>query len=230
MFIKFTSDNTGNAGGWLASYSATKAIFCSGITTLTTQSGSLTDGSGSFNYHENSVCKYRIMPDSAQSISLSFNEFNTFDENDFIMIFNMDNNQLLAKLYGQQNPGSLTFNTGNLLLMFHTNISDNAPGWSLDYYSTRYTGVTDPTMGTMLEIFPNPASELLLVNYTNSTNFVSSIVLSNMEGQVLIKSQQEKNSGHFQQKVDISGLSNGIYILHLITDKGNVNQKVIVRH
>ncbi len=230
MFIKFTSDNNGNSGGWLASYTAHRAVFCSGLTILTAPEGSLTDGSGTYNYHENALCKFKIMPDSAKSIVLTFNDFSTYDENDFLMIFNSENNELLYKLFGQQNPGTLRFNTGKLLLMFHTNNSDNAEGWSMDYSSSLYTGFEDRTDGSMLEVFPNPADHLLSVIFTNTLSQKYSIELMTMQGKSFYKSQPAAGQGRIHESLDLSGFEEGIYILRLNTTNGSSNQKVIIRH
>ena len=230
MFIKFTSDNGTTAGGWFASYSATKAVFCSGITTLTAPSGSVSDGSGTYNYHENTLCKYKIMPDSAQSITLNFTQFDTFDDNDFIMIFNMANNQLLAKLYGQQNPGTLQFNASKLLLMFHTNASDNAQGWSFDYTSSIYLGMENDPAGISLEVFPNPASQLLNVNFTDRTGQSYSLELLNAQGVREYKTNGSSSQGRIHENIDLSGFTPGVHILRLSTIDGIATRRIIVRH
>jgi hypothetical protein len=230
MFIRFTSDNSGNAGGWFASFSATKAIFCNGVTTLTAPYGSINDGSGSFNYHDNTLCKYKIIPDSAESITLTFNEFNTFDENDFLMIFNMNNNELLAKLFGPQNPGSMTFNTGKLLIMFRSDLSGNAAGWNLDYSTSMHTGISDLSGGIAPEIFPNPAQQLLNIRFNNVSGKPYTLELFDSRGQSLRQIDPDCRKGRIHEQVDVSGLANGVYILRIQTDTGIINRKVTIRH
>jgi len=226
MFIKFTSNATNHQGGWFASYTANQAIFCSGLTTLTAPSGSIDDGSGTFNYHENSLCKYKIMPDSAHSITLTFDQFDTFDENDFMMIFNLENNDLLYTLWGSQNPGPLYFNTSKLLLMFRSNNADNAQGWSIRYSSSPYTSVEEKSAAVLPEIYPVPANETVIIRMQGTLTSPMKAELIAMNGSRVHEMQLPES----ENQMDVSGLPSGIYMLRISGDKFTWQRKLIIKH
>jgi len=230
MFIKFTSSESGNAGGWFASYTSARATFCSGTTILTAPSGSVNDGSGSYDYHENSLCKYKIMPDSVQSIAITFDEFDTYDENDIFMIFNLENNELLAKLYGHENPGTLYFNASKLLIMFHSNSVNNGNGWSFHYSSSVSTGLVDPSSQIAAEIFPDPASQYLNIRFQSPQATLFNVELYSLQGKRVYNHSFAATYGEINGQIDVSGLSNGIYLLKGSTSAGMLTRRIVVNH
>ncbi|NVO19350.1 MAG: C10 family peptidase [Bacteroidetes bacterium] len=230
MFIKFTTSSTGNAGGWFASYNCAKAVFCTGVTTLTAPYGSVSDGSGSFNYHENTLCKFKIVPDSVKAISITFDQFDTYDQNDILMIFNQENNDLLYKLYGNQNPGTLYFNTGKLLLMFHSNNSDNAQGWSFHYSSSITTGTDDFSKQAVAQIFPDPADQNLNIRLQSQKDIPVSLELYSLQGTKVYQNSYKIQKGEFAGQIDVSTYPNGIYLLRIASSDGVLTHRVIVNH
>jgi hypothetical protein len=75
-----------------------------------------------------------------------------------------------------------------------------------------------------LEIFPNPAQDLLNVKANNA--ILNSIAIYNINGQ-LVQQSLELNSD--QQSIDISILSEGVYMIQVLTDKGLINRKIVVK-
>lgn len=231
MFIKFTSNSGNNFGGWFASYVANKAIYCTGITNFTEPSGSVTDGSGTFDYRSNSVCRYRIMPDSAASITLTFDEFNTFDENDYLKIYNLNDGSLLYSLSGNQNPGTLVFNTGKLLLMFHSDNVNNANGWTFHYSSSVTTGIDEPQTIAGLHIYPNPANESLNLEFLNKNSQKFEISLIDLKGTKLLSFPETAGNNEFiEKRIEVSSIPGGVYLLKLASDNETITRKVIIRH
>ena len=227
LFIKFTTNGSGNEGGWFASYSVTRATFCSGLTVHTGTEGAIDDGSGTFNYHENTLCKFKIMPEDARSIVLSFNEFDTFDDEDFLMIFNLENNDLLYTLSGSQNPGTLNFNTGKLLLMFRSNSVDNAQGWSLNYTSSPYTLLPELENSSFLLLYPNPAKEILnFAAIPDRSEYL--IEIMNIHGGKIMEIHGSSSPGTKMQRLDISRLTEGVYFLRYISGSTTVTRKFMV--
>lgn len=70
-----------------------------------------------------------------------------------------------------------------------------------------------------VQIYPNPASEFILINMPKTINIKGKIL--NMVGQKLLSFNSEL--------VDISMLSEGIYILMIQTEKGILSKKIIVQ-
>lgn len=228
MFIQFVTDGSGTSNGWSASYYAKQAAFCnSNVTTLIGQSGSLSDGSGSFNYRDKSVCRYKLMPEGAKSISITFNEFNTEGENDFLQIYDLETQSVLYKLYGQTNPGTLNFNTGQLYLVFITDQQNNASGWSFDYTSSELTGLHPNNNGIDAMVFPNPAQNQIQVNLSEK-NEAFTIKLLSTQGQLMYTEVLKPSEGKTVSNINVADFARGVYILQITSDKGTSCSKIVL--
>lgn len=228
MFIQFVTDGSGTSNGWLASYNAKQARFCSGnVTKLTARSGSLSDGSGSFNYRDKSVCRYKLEPTDAKSISITFNEFNTAGEGDFLEIYNLDNQELLYTLYGQTNPGILNFNTGKLYMIFITDQENSASGWDFSYTSSELTALKENNIGPKVSVFPNPAHNQVQVNLSEQ-NSDYTLKLISTEGTVVYKEVSGPKTGNTISNIDVSSFPRGIYVLQITSVKGTSYRKMIL--
>lgn len=119
--------------------------FCSGTTSLTASIGTITDGSGSANYGNNSTCKWVIAPAGATQISLNFTTFNTEASYDFVRVYNGpdDTFPLLGTYSGSTLPSSIstTAGVGAMCIKFTSDTSNTFSGWSANYTSV----VTTPT-------------------------------------------------------------------------------------
>ncbi len=71
-----------------------------------------------------------------------------------------------------------------------------------------------------VSVFPVPSKDLLFINNFNNYN-IKQIVVYDINGRLIIKQKQ-----NFEY-VNISGLSNGIYLLNLLTDTGKFTKKII---
>ncbi|MBW6483065.1 MAG: M4 family metallopeptidase [Vicingaceae bacterium] len=138
MTIKFVSDVSITAGGWSANYTSTGITpTCGGGTVLANPTGSFNDGSGGGNYGNNQLCYWFISPPCANSITLSFSQFNTELNYDGIIIYDdwVGTNQL-AVLTGTSIPSPITSNTGKMLVIFVSDYSYTMQGFSANYTST----------------------------------------------------------------------------------------------
>ncbi len=129
MFIKFLTDANGNAPGWFAEYTCTLPVYCSGLTTVLDPHGEFSDGSGEFNYNNNSFCRWYIKPPDADSVTLSFTSLNTESDKDYIQILRIPGNQVLGQFSGNTIPPAVTSNTGEMMVIFRSNNFYNAQGW-----------------------------------------------------------------------------------------------------
>lgn len=228
MFIEFTSDNAGADNGWYASYATQSVNFCPGTTVLSEPSATVTDGSGTYNYHNSSICKYKLLPEDAESITLIFNEFETYDENDYLLIIDINTGNTLYQLSGSENPGTLYLNTGKVLMFFKTNQSDTAPGWSFTYFADNYTGVINPMAGSLF-VYPNPVDDILNISVNNALGEEYLLTLTNASGNTVMV-ERTKGSGHATTlQLDVSGYPAGIYSLRFTGKQGVFNTKVVIR-
>lgn len=125
---------------------------CSGTTSLSASSGTITDGSGSANYGNNSNCKWVIAPAGATQITLNFTSFNTEATYDIVTVYNGpdDTYPVLATWWGNTLPPTIstTAGVGAMCIKFTSDTSNTLSGWSANYTSV----VTTPACGgiTML--------------------------------------------------------------------------------
>jgi len=136
MLVTFTTNASNFAKGWQAEYNSTVKTFCSGITTVTQPSGTISDGSGSKNYNNNSLCRWKIQPTGAPFITLTFTNFQLIDPKDYIEIYDLANNQLLASYTGTTIPPAVTSPSGKMYIVFRTGNFYNGAGWDAIYTSS----------------------------------------------------------------------------------------------
>ncbi len=146
VFISFTSDSAVTGEGWSASYAAE---FCLGTTTLTSPNGQFSDGSGSYNYHNNSNCSWLISPASQQPVHLLFTHFKTEQGYDFVKIYDGTGtgSPLLGDFSGDTIPPMLTAASGNMLVVFTSDGGVVDEGWDAIYYTTCDTLAPPQTAG-----------------------------------------------------------------------------------
>lgn len=87
------------------------------------------------------------------------------------------------------------------------------------------TGTQDSSIETDFTIFPNPAHDILYLQFSESAIAISEIKITNsLEQEVYNK----KDTG-FQSSLDLSGLAAGVYFVRVTTDQGvNYVQKVLI--
>ncbi|GAL86411.1 hypothetical protein MYP_3640 [Sporocytophaga myxococcoides] len=77
----------------------------------------------------------------------------------------------------------------------------------------------------MKRIFPNPVNDVLFLQFNKSTDAISEIKITN----ALQKDVYDRKDIESQTSLDLSGLSAGIYFVHVTTDKGiDYFQKILI--
>lgn len=137
MCVKFISDASTTLGGWTASYNATITTpSCSGLTLLSTPTGTFTDGSGVSNYKNNQQCFWYIAPPCATSVTLSFSQLNTELNYDGIIVYDsLAATNQIGMFSGTTLPTSLTSSTGTMLVVFVSDYSNVSQGFEANYTS-----------------------------------------------------------------------------------------------
>lgn len=95
------------------------------------------------------------------------------------------------------------------------------------------TNAAIPVEELHLQVFPNPASDMLYLNYTSETNTALQLQLLNALGQTVLERQTEQFSqGENAMEISLNGIPDGLYFLVLrkAEDSGRpVVQKVVVQ-
>jgi len=108
--------------------------------------GTISDGSGTNNYCDNSNCSWLIQPPNATSITLNFTAFDLEQAStDGITIYDVvevydgasTNATLIGKFTGNNIPQAITSSGGSMFIKFTTSISGTYQGWSAYYTSTQ---------------------------------------------------------------------------------------------
>ncbi len=213
MLVTFTSNASTTAPGFLAEYHCTLNSFCSGTTTLTDASGTFGDGSGRFLYRNSTTCKWKIMPANATSVTLTFSDIKTERDKDFVQVYDVGSNTLLASYSGDFStlPAPVTASSGKMSVIFNTNNSVRDSGWKAGYSVT--VGTNDPEAGKSMKIYPNPADQFLTIEMSGLLIDPSGyVIIVGITGKELIR-QVMQNA---KADLDVSSLPEGIYFVKLI--------------
>jgi hypothetical protein len=231
MYVVFNSDNSLESDGFNASYSVK---YCNADTSVT-PSGSLTDGSGSCDYDKSTNCRWYIIPQNAQSITLNFTEFSMATDNtgDYVRIYkNTISSSNSVATFDHANPpsGPLTIMAPVVIIRFITNTANQAAGWALDYSSST-TGIPETTVSENggLVVFPNPFRENAVIRFNSAGSKSANIKLIDLSGKIIFN--KVYNTSHDVTEVLIreivDNIMPGSYLLKVETEKGEFVHKVI---
>ncbi|MCH8318928.1 MAG: T9SS type A sorting domain-containing protein, partial [Bacteroidetes bacterium] len=106
---------------------------------------------------------------------------------------------------------------------FYSVIVTDANGCSETSASVPITisGVSKPELSSNLNIYPNPANDVLIIDANNIR--LNMITVINSLGQVVIVNKPDNNNTH---ELDVSGLAPGLYFLQIQTNKGMIMKNV----
>lgn len=135
MFVRFTSDGTQTDAGWEASYTSSGTAFCNGGQTLTTQTGTFSDGSGASNYANNAFCYWKIAPAGATDITLNFTTFDTEANYDGVIVYDGEsvNDPILLDWTGTTLPPATTSTGDKMLVVFTSDATVTQGGFEANY-------------------------------------------------------------------------------------------------
>lgn len=88
-------------------------------------------------------------------------------------------------------------------------------------------GVNDVAGQDGINIYPNPANQALHIQLKNANISVKNIQLYDQMGRRVYESKAVSGA---QIQVPVSQFANGVYLLKLQTNKGEMQQKIIIRH
>jgi len=118
--------------------------YCSGFKHLTSFNGTFEDGSGpAYISQQNSNCSFLIDPqseiDSVTSISLSFQRFDLSENEDFLKVYDGENESapLLATFSGNEIPATVTSGSNKMFVVYESGSSAEADGFFASYSSNR---------------------------------------------------------------------------------------------
>jgi hypothetical protein len=226
VFIKFFSNYSVNASGFSLVYFSNTSSYCTAGNTLTAPTGSLSDGSGTNDYANNTLCEWLIQPPNAASIVLTFTSLNTESNKDVVEIYNGpdDSSPLLAAVSGSVIPGSITASGGSMFIRFYSDAADRKPGWDASYVSTT-VGLADPNRGGWM-LYPNPAKEQFTLYHTGSAQFERMDLLDPL-GRVTNSFRRPDGIGE-SAVYSLWGIAPGYYRLRILGKEGEFHLPLVI--
>lgn len=229
--VVFTSNDSITDNGFLINYKVTNfktQPACQNYTQANPREGVLTDGNGTYRAH--SACSWGIIR-ASDLTKLTF-DFTQFDlkEGDFVDIYDVTDNtkQILHARYDIYNrpQGPFTLDFSKIHINF---VSDNwgeGEGFTLQYGGS--TGVNENSGLNDLNIFPNPANNVLNVSFSTENAGNISFKMLDMTGKLIYSETMHHLGGAATQQFSVNDLAKGIYFMDIETTSGKTVQKFIV--
>ncbi|MEE4255638.1 MAG: C10 family peptidase [Bacteroidales bacterium] len=227
VLITFETNSDTEAPGWLLEYRGEIPIYCQSMNILDEQSGNISDGSGPRDYFNNTSCIWMISPPGAGELTVYFSDFNTEAEFDYVKIYDLATQEVLADYSGNISPDPVTSTSGKMSIRFNTNGSITAAGWDA-YYETDLVSIAENIVNKSLDIYPNPARDKTRLLFSSNTEQPVSIRLRNIGGQLVAVKEMHASSGKNTIDIDLNGVESGLYLLSVEHRDGIEYRKLII--
>lgn len=210
MLIKFVSDETASGDGWIISYSPIRVRYCVSQIDLTEMSGIIEDGSGRWDYNNNTSCTWKIRPGTPSNFSIEFLELDTEYGKDLVKI--ICDGRLYATFSGDTLPAPISFDGNNVSVKFSSDSKGRAGGFKLAYSVGEPTNKLEIT-NDKIAIYPNPATTEVKI----AGNDLSYFSLYDMTGRCVAESEMHSDV----YTISTAGLARGTYVIKIIDTYGN---------
>ncbi|MCL2512186.1 MAG: C10 family peptidase, partial [Bacteroidales bacterium] len=235
VLIRFiTEPDSETAKGFFLNFKSNSVKNCDHdeITVFTESEGTFSDGSGeNYNYPNLITCRWKIEPEDATGITITFNYFETEAEKDLVKIYDAESLKLIATLsgiYTKDNLPVVVVPSGRAMVIFSSNSSVNAKGFELNYKTTN-TAIKEQNQAVeALAVFPNPTSGDLNVTFFTHNNDNINIEIYNITGQNVYRERVTDFLGNYHKTINTETLSKGVYFLKVTSSNGVSVKKIIV--
>lgn len=229
VLVTFTTDGQNQYPGFQVSYNATTAApYCNDVTITTPGPTTITDGSGDAHYRNNTVCNWNINVPNMSRCYFSFPQIE-LGSGDFIEIYDKTTTPatLLERIDNQNFPSQdvLSYSKGKMAVRFVADNWDVNNGFTMTIESV--TGVNDYAGVNELNVYPNPVSDVLNVNFVTADAENIGIAIVDMNGKIVEKRNYQHLGGLFKESLNVSELADGIYFLRIQTAQGTTMEKFI---
>ncbi|MDY0015907.1 MAG: C10 family peptidase [Bacteroidales bacterium] len=223
IVVRMVSGSGITKGGFYASYVSSLPIYCSPLQLLSAKTGKIEDGSGNKKYTNFTECKKRLKINDVTCITLHFTAFETEKDKDFLYIYDYasENNDLLLTLSGSMGDTSFTFTTNTLFFVFTSDEQNTYEGWEVSYTSGMIGVDEYDNYSNTLRIYPNPASNELMIEHTK--NEIKTVKIYTVLGEEVKECKVFSSHG----SIPVSELCPGIYVLKIETATHTFAKKFI---
>ncbi len=229
VFIEFHTNTSIVDEGWQLDYESVFPVYCSGVTTLSEPTGSIEDGSGSKKYNTNSMCRWRILNPDGMPVTFIFTSFETYDSSDVVKMIDSQSQQVLGIFSGNTLPPPVTANSGKMMIIFMTNNSGNAQGWSGDYYSSQVGVAENNACLYETLVYPNPTDGLLTIEKYFTQNCEINIQVSDLKGETVFYKKFIVTEGINKIRLNLKQLSKSSYFLIISDGEQKEIKKMVIK-
>ncbi len=140
MFVEFITNGSVNDIGWDFNYTSVILPTCSGLTTLTAATGTISDGSGASNYDNNLNCTWLIQP-TGNPVVINFNMTSLdivgsfFGTGDRLLVYDGTDNTgtFLGFYFGTNLGNTISAFSGSMFFEFTSDAGNTGQGWEGTY-------------------------------------------------------------------------------------------------
>ncbi|MDR1793669.1 MAG: C10 family peptidase [Bacteroidales bacterium] len=245
-FITFSATNTGK--GFVLNYAVTNyqnepSCYSSSISVpkMTTATGTFATANP---YNDDATCNWIIAPPSATEVSFIFTKFDLAEGDrveiyrsgnvtnvgslDFVTIgfdyFTKDKQPTLNQIYTVDGQYSQSINV-RLVADNKSYASGFEIKWGPKDSLVTPDNIENVKLGN-LNIYPNPAKNIINVDFVSLENQNVEISVFDVLGKQLYINNIQTFEGEYQQKIDISAWANGLYVVKIMTPRGILVQKI----
>jgi len=222
LFLTFQTNQNVNDLGFFIEYSSVPMKFCENMIVLSSSSGTIEDGSGSYPYQPGSLCRWMIAPDNAGAIVFDFQELDTEPDNDIIVL--LDNSTFpsteIIRFSGNQIPETYVYEGSQVILMFKTDDYQQHSGWKVNY-STWAVSV-DENIAQNITVFPNPFNDYLSLTGISAN---TQILLTDLSGRVIYETLVSQEVPVY--RIPLFYIADGLYLLQMRNGEDTKIHKVL---
>ena len=96
-------------------------------------------------------------------------------------------------------------------------------------FNTQGIGLNENALSRSLQIFPNPASDMVNISFDGFSNQTAQIRLLDLNGKVILLQNKGDLNGRYDGSLDISELAKGVYMLEISSGDLKANRRLIKR-
>lgn len=226
MYITFYSNDSITNDGWVISYESNLPNYCNGLVEITDDYGTITDGSGDFNYTPNSICMWSVVPYMASSVTANFVYFETEENCDILKIY--DDNVLIGSYSGNTIPPEVTAESGKLFIEFTSNSINNYKGWEIEYNALGVGVEEKANKNLQFKVFPNPTDGMINLHFDDKIIEGSSILMHDVFGKLVLENQITDAQVSSNIQLNCSLFTPGIYLITVKNETQTHTNKVVI--
>jgi len=147
-----------------------------------------------------------------------------------LKIYDFSSSTLVAQISGHYDPDTLppavTVESGNAFIIFNSNGSVTGKGWEI-YYPKSTEGVPETNGSAAMQVFPNPASEMVTVSLSSGRDCSGTLKIISTTGSTIQSFPVNIQTGRSRTSIDVTQFPSGIYFLLFTGNNFNGTAKFV---